>query len=630
MKCRDLNQIELNLSFSPNKKYNKIKDIIGLDTETEKGKCFLLGYQSKDNKEILESNEPIEILNFLNQKKFRNTFNFFYNLTYDFQAIVKTLPYENIVELSKRNHTKFKDFYIKYIENKMFSLSKNNKYYNKFYDLAQFYNHMKLDNAGKKFLNIQKLDLEENEIDITRLSFKKYFFDVSYRQILRKYLFQDCNITYQLGVKLYNMMLPYMKPKGFYSQAYFSQQYFLENITKSFTLPKKEIMQYALNSYQGGRFETVQKGTFDKSFIYDIKSAYPFHNSKIPDISKGIWKKEKEYDSNALISLFNIDVNINDLLISPMKFQLKDNLLIYPLGKFKNMFVNKSEFEIINKYANNIKINDVWNYYDNEPEFPYIFLEKFFQLKEDLKHSGKDIESWIPKIFMNGFYGKTIQVIKQNYYTKELIENNDSNLLDMFLYNGKYIYQYQKFKAGLLFNPIVANEITANTKIQLFKSIEKDMNKVIGFQTDSIISDKRLNLNIGEKLGEWEIEKENKKLVIIGSGIYQVIDEDKPKMRIRGFTKNLKLYDILNSNPKNLDYELLLKRNFKLKKTMKMKFDKNKNPLSDLDRYDKFNLIENEAKIINVNFDRKRIWERKFKNFKDVLENKIKSKPILV
>jgi hypothetical protein len=432
-------------------------------------------------------------------------------------------------------------------------------------------------------------------------------------------------ITKKLGDKLISMVSDYLKPKYFYSQASLSQQYFLENLEYSMALPNKEILQFALNSYQGGRFETFKRGYFNKGFIQDIKSAYPFHNINIPDVNKGIWKNTKEYDSEALIGLFNINVDIHDINVSPIKYTLNNNRLIYPIGKFKNIFVNKKELELINDLGYKYKINNGYNYYDNEPRYPYKFLQKFYDLKEKYKTEGKDELSLIPKIILNGFYGKTIQMTPDLKIKKE--KDGDDRLFDVIEENNKLIYVYKLHKAGRIFNPIVANEITANTRVQLFKSCIKNLDNVIGFQTDSIITDKRLNLNYGNNMGDWEMENSGE-LIILGSGVYQIIS-DKPKVRLRGFNKQLDLYSILSDNPYEKKVAINVNRNMKMKRTMKMKtYDDFL--IDDTKRLELFNKIVNEIKSININFDKKRIWERDFENCNDVLTNQINSKPIII
>lgn len=628
MKCRDISKIDITKSrVKPSNKYNRVKNLIGLDTETEKGECFLLGYYSRNKKEILPSTNPDIILEHLNKRIFKESFNFFYNLTYDFQAIIKTLPYKNIKELSKRDKTVYKDYYIKWIPNKMFAITKTDKiYYSKFYDLMQFFNYMSLNKASDKFIKLKKISLEENKIDIKNLSYERYKNEPKYRQILNSYLRQDCKLTYLLAKILYNMTLPYIKPKYFYSQASFGQQYFLENIDRRMNLPSKKILKFALESYQGGRFEVFKKGFFDKGNIYDIKSAYPYWNIQVPDVSKGKWKNNKNYDGESLISLFKVNTDIHDIHISPMKYQLQNNLLIYPTGKFKDVYINKKEYELIDNLGFKIKIKKAWHFFDKEPEYPYTFLKDFYELKEKYKRGDKSDLSWIPKIIMTSFYGKAIQTSELLYYTKMLEQGNDKNLLDVFLFKGQKIYEYKKYKAGILFNPIVANEITANTRIQLYEAVKKNMNKIIGIQTDSVITDKKINLNFGDKLGEWEKEKIDKDIVILGSGVYQVLG-DNTKIKMRGFKKSLDLYDILRNNPYNTKYEFNLNRNYKLKKTFKMKIY-NDEIITDKKRKDLFNLILKESKTLNINFDKKRYWHRDFEDFKDVLNSQIESSPI--
>ena len=91
------------------------------------------------------------------------------------------------------------------------------------------------------------------------------------------------------------------------------------------------------------------------------------------------------------------------------------------------------------------------------------------------------------------------------------------------------------------------------------------MKNIIGFQTDSIITDKKINLNEGNNLGDWNIENSNEELIVIGSGIYQILNKDKPKIKIRGFKKNLNIYKLLKENPKVDKFELQIKRNLRLK-----------------------------------------------------------------
>ena len=153
VKCRNLDNIDINKNcFNPVKKYRNKKPLIGFDTETEKGQCFLLGYYGKENNGVLESTDIDEILKLLYNIKFKSTFNFFYNLTYDFQAIIKCLPYENIYELAKYDKTIYNKYELEILPGKCLKISNKTRNYTvKYYDIAQFYNHNSLNNSAKKF-----------------------------------------------------------------------------------------------------------------------------------------------------------------------------------------------------------------------------------------------------------------------------------------------------------------------------------------------------------------------------------------------------------------------------------------------------------------------------------------------
>ena len=620
MKERDLKNIKLNRNaLTPKKQNTKLKDVAGFDTETENGECFLIGVYDKKGFNVLGSKDPDQILSFITQRKYAKTTNFFYNINYDFQAIIKLLPYENLKDLAKWEKTIYKNYKIEYIQNKMFSISKN-KYKIKFYDLAQFFNFNSLNNSALKFLGYGKEDLKNDGVDIKNLSFERYKEDLEYKKILDKYLCRDVEITYKLGNKLNDLVKPYLIPKTYYSQAGFSQQYFLEHLHRKMNLPSKRILQLALNCYQGGRFETFTKGNFKNAYVADIKSAYPYHNINIPALDRGIWKQDLNYRSDALISLYKIDTEVYDLKISPLKYQLKNNMLLYPIGKFKDLYMNKSEIEILNKLGFKYKIKDAYHYLDPEPEYPYSFLKTFYDQKEKFKAEDQKELSFIPKIILNGFYGKTIQINPMFDFTKKY--RGDKNLYDINIYKDQKIYTYRKYKAGVLFNPIVANEITANARTQLYNASMKQEKHIIGYQTDSIITDKKINLDYGHKLGSWEIENQGR-LLILGSGVYQLLDQKNKilKTRMRGFAKTLDLYNLLNENLDQNSINISLTRNHKLKKTLKLKLDQE-------EKLKIFNLINPEDRAININFDKKRIWERDFNNCREVLEDQIHSKPI--
>jgi len=604
MKCRDIK----NISFST-KAWKKIlknkesNDVTGLDTETEKGQVFIIGIRSKRHKAIMRIKKFEDFIHFCQFFRLHKTDNFFYNMTYDSNAIIKLLPMKQLEELGIFDETKYGESKIELLPNKKMTITFNNKKYH-FYDLAQFYDHLPLKIAGEKELRKSKLTLESSNIDIKNLSSERYDNDKIYREEIDKYLHMDCELCFNLVERLIEKAKPFLFPKYFYSQASLSQQYFLENMDRDFKILPTFLLNYGLQAYNGGRFEVFKRGTFKNVSCYDIRSAYPYHNSKIPALDTGKWINNTEYDETSLLSLYYGEVE-GYSHISPLRHENK-NGLFYPVGK-KNCYFNKTEYETFLLYGYKVKILNAYHYHDENPTYPFKFLEKFYYKKEEV---GKNHPSYkFYKIIINGFYGKTIQL------EADKIEVPESDSDDFHTIMKNLVFTKDKYKAGLLFNPVIAQEITANTRCQLLKAVVNIQKNVIAFATDSIIvHDVTPSLVIGSSLGEWDREKHNKTFTSVGSGVYFF---EGSMMKFRGFGRELNPEEVFT----DLESDKIgfpVKRNVKLKKFIR----------SSVFTKEHFNLILDDYKTQNLNFDHKRVWDRDIINVNDLFNNQIESKPI--
>jgi len=601
MKCRDIDRITLSKKSWKKTSFNlENKPIVALDTETEKGKAFVIGYTSSLGSYQYTIKSFNDFLNFCVRYKLYNSNNFFYNLDYDINALIKHLPFQKLLELALLNETNLEnDVILKIIPNKCLEINYLKRIY-RFFDIAQFFNKMKLDDIGEKILGIKKVKLP---YDIANLSAEDYFNDYKYKREIDIYLKRDTEITYKLCVHLINVTKKFMNPKYLYSQASFSQQYFLENMHRDYKNQSNAIYDFALKSYNGGRFEILKRGTYDAVRTYDIRSAYPSENIDIPALDTGTWKRNKIYDETALISLLKVEVE-GYSHISPMKAENR-TMIYYPIGK-RILHINKKEYETLKLYNYKVKVLDGYNYYEDNPEYPFTFLNKFYDEKERL---GKTHNNYMfYKIIINGFYGKTIQLHSQD----EIIEDNEEQTQISKIDNK--IFTEKKFKAGLLFNPIVAQEITGNTRSKLLNAVVDIQKDVIGFATDSITSLTKPNIKIGKKLGEWDAEKTgSKRYTCLGSGDSFYEGEN---MKFRGFGTGYNPNEVIKGNKSLIT--LPIKRAIKLKATFRT-IEKDVN---------KFNLILDGEKSLNLNFDKKRIWLDKFNNANEVYTKQIESKPI--
>lgn len=582
------------------KKVNRQKrPVIGLDTETEKGKAFVIGLHDGTRFNAYTLRDFYDFVRVCIIHHLDKTSNFFYNLTYDTNALIKHLPFHTLEELATLDESIYGVVEIKIIPEKLLQLKVNGKTY-QFFDEAQFFNKQRLTTVGEKLFGIGKV-----EQDVTDLKAERYFNDRDYKADLDHYLERDCELCYRLGEHLFLTTAKYMTPRYFYSQASFSQQYFLENMKRDYQLQPLTVMDYAIKAYNGGRFEVMKRGTYEHVSAWDIKSAYPFHNVKVPSLDSGKWTRNSSYDESADISLFKV-IAEGKSHISPMKAEMK-GLIYYPTGR-KAMFINKKEYETLKLYNYKVKILSGHHYHTKKKEYPFEFLKFFFEKKEKVAKDSPEYMFY--KIIINGFYGKTIQLQSDRYLTDE-----DGNAVDFAIVNNKLRSIKQRFKAGLLFNPIIAQEITGNTRSQLLDSVVDCQDSVIAFATDSVIGMKKPKLKIGTRLGEWDEEVTNKKFTSIGSGVYYFEND---KMRFRGFGRGYDPKVIMNSPTSSVT--LPVTRAIKLKQTFKAS-------KVDLDR---FNLILNMEKEMNLNFDKKRHWFDEFKNTDEIYTKQIESAPMVV
>jgi hypothetical protein len=199
------------------------------------------------------------------------------------------------------------------------------------------------------------------------------------------------------------------------------------------------------------------------------------------------------------------------------------------------------------------------------------------------------------KIILNSIYGKNIQ--------------KTPNL------------ETSKYDTGNMFNPFYASYITANTRLQIFTELLKtDIDTLIMVATDSIMVTKPLDVPISESLGDWGLESTGK-AVVLGSGVYSVeTDDSKVITKKRGFRtlKGLNFCDPETYQTVDKSILIPVKNHFTLAKALISK------------DFDKMNLIEQDTRTLNINFDYRRYWQKQFDSVCDILNTFIDSEPVLI
>jgi len=611
--------------YKPQKlKRNIVRNINALDTETLNGYCnliadnfgnFMLGNYHKGELPKIDL-----WLNFLTSKRFRSNHNFFYNLNYDVNAIIKYLPKENLTEIYNNLYTDFNDIRIFFIPKKVLRLTKHKHIY-KFYDIYQFFN-MSLEKASQIYLGLEKYIVK---IDGERLGTDKNYWIKNIDDIII-YCINDCKLTAQLGNLLNETLVNTIKlnPCSYISKASICKEF----VRKACDIPNindipNGALKYAFYSYSGGRFEIIKKGNVGNCTLYDINSAYPFHTKNLLDVNKGKWKRVNSLHEKADYGFYFVKIMTKYNKISPIAITLQNGVICYPLCEV-NTYISKQELLNYEPYIE-FEIIDGWEFYANEYIYPFKDYITTIHNQKQITDK-KSYEYSLYKIIMNSLYGsfyeKTIQKeFNDKLITKELIKKckYDMNLV-------KKLAQDIKIYTGKLFNPIYASLITSQTRIDLFKTAIPFQNDIIGFATDSILFKGKPEIKLSNELGGWNLEKSGKSIVL-RSGIYKIGKD----LKSRGIkkAKNIKtkygyyenIFDYIKSKPKLIEYPIIMNRPLTF---IEVLLHHIKHNIEDI------NVFVDMEYNININKDHKRLWNGEFKTGKELFTKEIDSNPLIM
>ena len=568
-------------------KHNHV--IHGLDTETYKGYAKLL---TDSTGNYLDVTNIEGLLDFLSSRKFEISHNFFYNIRFDFQAVIKWLPEENLRELYLTGKTKYKDYRIGYIPKKLFKITKKHHVY-KYYDLAQFYS-TSLANAAEKYLRLTK---NKENIDAARLNVDLQYWSDNYDNILL-YCLNDSRLTKLLGEHLQDILKTKLKfiPQAYISKASISKEYFRLrcNFTDIRKIPLR-VLKEAFNAYHGGRFEVLQKGNVGRCTLLDINSAYPYQIANLRSLDKITTDTVSSVSKDAIYGFYHCKVFVPPAYFQPIPIRINPYLSIFPSGEFET-YLTKEEIEAF-KYHADVNIIEGSEVYSDHEEYPFrnamldLHKLKSSTSKTDFKYS-------LIKIIMNALYGSFYEKLKKGH----------------------------SYYAGKMFNPIYASLITANTRIEVFKKALQYGDNVIGFATDSVLISGDVDNPENTELGGWGLERKGESIVF-KSGMYKIGD----KVKSRGIQKAYSfetpygefntLFDYMRAKPELTEYEIITHRPVNLGEAI---VHTKKRSIKEINIWTEF------KKTYDINRDIKRLWFDTFENGGDLLSRKIDSIPVML
>lgn len=261
----------------------------------------------------------------------------------------------------------------------------------------------------------------------------------------------------------------------------------------------QEVRDLANMAYYGGRFEITRTGAINgKVYEYDIGSAYPDAMRSLPCLEHGRWEKMdagrlRHHDGLFVAAVtFNAPVRGDGIAqLGGFPVRSREGHLYWPLragGVYWSPEIRSAE-----RMGFNVRYKTGWGLHQNCDCKPFDWIEPLFDYRKSIGKSGP---GYPIKLGINSLYGAQAQRVG----------------------SGKYA------------NMVYAGLTTAITRARLNDAIAQAPDKIVMVATDGIYSTVPLDLELGDKLGQWELQ-EMDGLFIVQPGLYWCPERRKRKSR---------------------------------------------------------------------------------------------------
>ena len=295
---------------------------------------------------------------------------------------------------------------------------------------------------------------------------------------------------------------------------------------------RESLLNYSMRAYHGGKIESYVLGSIKNGYIVDITSAYSSVLAKLPLLTGKIHKYNGTTNLDQFYYAFiHCDIIIKDSkLVHPL---IVENPLnhsnISPWGYIENIIITKPEYDYMLKKGCEIIVHDYIGC-EHINEYPYKNLvNDLFMKRMIAKYQKNHGLEQLYKTILNSLYGITFE------------------LTDLYAIKNNHI-EWQGYRAGDYFNPVIASYITGETRTYLSDvshNIIENGGEIYLNMTDSIIYNGQISLDVfsdKKTLGKFESPSPIKNIMILGAGRYEYQNEfdEKWTIKSRGFTVSVK------------------------------------------------------------------------------------------
>lgn len=248
-----------------------------------------------------------------------------------------------------------------------------------------------------------------------------------------------------------------------------------------------EVLDAASRAFFGGRFEHRAIGTFEGPIHgYDLVSAYPAATRDLPCLEHAHWRhtvRERDLDSSkqALVRYALVPTKREGFWGS-LPCRLPNGTILFPRSGSSG-WCYAEEFRAAREHWPNVEFLEAWILESSCKCRPFARVEQWFA---ERKRIGKEGRGIVLKLVLNSIYGKLAQLL---------------GIAPPFAC---------RLWAGM---------ITSMTRAGLLRAIAQNPEAVLCTATDGIYATRRLKLDIGSDLGQWE-HKQVDRITLVRPGIY--------------------------------------------------------------------------------------------------------------
>lgn len=274
--------------------------------------------------------------------------------------------------------------------------------------------------------------------------------------------------------------------------------------------PIREVHEASKVAYAGGRFELFRVGRIKGPvFGYDINSAYPAALSKAPSLGRehGEWNYVTNPTEIEEFGVYRVSYNHRGKA-KPIEFAAMPLFHRDVRGSISFPQVVQGWYwspeaaialELGKRYPGSVQIHEGWVWRHDDTR-PFEFLEEMFH--ERIRLGKKNVVSMPYKLGPNSMYGKLAQRVGWDQ------KNN------------------RPPKSHCL--PL-AGWITSNCRASLFRIMaQTPMHQLVAVETDGIyttVPPEKLNIDIGDSLGQWGIDRYDEMLYLQNGVYHRRIDD---------------------------------------------------------------------------------------------------------